>query len=228
MKNINFSIRFIILSILFFSIPSTSISKPLLYGGTKDEGKLAVFDPICMVTVLEIKSYCSMDHQDSTGSSCTCHNQLRTFSGFVVTRLEYEALCGSWPLGSCSDLDPSPESTDEPQKEHLTSKPEIAPQPDNSTPPDDFNLEVTDTRDELSKLRPDNPTVQQNDFTELIDSRHTTLATPQKPVSLSPIKPDQLELDDVRIDFAEILRKHPLRKFKKPNLIEIIKGLKRN
>ena len=228
MKTIKYFAIFATSSLLLFSAPSSSISKPLLYGGAKDEGNLTVFDPICMVTVLELVSYCSMDHHDSTGSACICHNPLRTFSGVVVTRQEYQALCRSWPNGSCSDLDQGPEISDVPKDEHLASKPETEPQPKISASPEVIISESTNSLNEPSVLQPDNPAGQQNDPAELIESRNTTVATIQKPIPPSPIEPIQLEPEKAEIDFKEILRRHPLRKFKRPNLLEIIKDLEKN
>jgi len=209
------------------------MSKPLLYGGSKDEGSSPIFDPICMVTVLEQVSYCSMSQQDTTGSACICHNQLRTFSGFVLTRQEYTALCGSWPHGSCSKLDPDSEFIDV-QDESSEPHTETAPLPDNSSPSDAFTGDLTTTQNEPSLLQSDNSTLQsdkstglQADYPGAFGTRHSTLVTTPIPIPLIPIEPDQLDSDPlepekVEADFEEILRRQPLRLFKNPTLLEII------
>lgn len=219
--------NFVILSVIFFSIPSNSMSKPLLYGGSKDEGNSPIFDPICMVTILEKVSYCPMNQQDTTGSVCICHNQLRTFSGFVLTRQEYTALCGSWPHGSCSKLDPGSELIDV-QDESSEPHTETALHPDNSSPSDAFTGDLPTPRNEPSFLQSENSTDLQADYPGAFETRHSTLVTIPIPIPLlDPIEPDQLDSDllepvKVETDFEEILRRHPLRLFKNPTLLEII------
>jgi hypothetical protein len=165
-----------------------------------------------------------MDHPDSTGSVCHCHNQLRTFSGFVVTRQEFTALCGSMPHGSCSDLDPAPEVT-EIQDKTPAPIPEKIPQPDNLTPSDSIAIELTDTQNEPSVPQAEIIPEEQNNSTEPIIEEQLTLVTAQKPVPLHLFESEQSEPDQVEIDFEEILRRHPLRKFKKPDFLEIISDL---
>jgi hypothetical protein len=167
-----------------------------------------------------------MDHLDSTGSVCHCHNQLRTFSGFVVTRQEFTALCGSMPHGSCSDLDPAPEVT-EIQDKTPAPIPEKIPQPDNLTPSDSIAIELTDTQNEPSVPQAEIIPEEQNNSTEPIIEEQLTLVTAQKPVTLHLFDSEQSEPDQVEIDFEEILRRHPLRKFKKPDFLEIISDLEK-
>lgn len=215
MRTIKYFFFFVILSFLFFFVPTNSISKPLLYGESTDEGPSPVIDPICMVTVLEIVSYCPMHKQDSTGSVCTCHNQLRTFSGFVLTRLEYAALCRSWPQGSCSSLDPEPE--------FLYGQNEASEfQSNHSSPSNAFAGETTSTEDEPSVQQSDNATELPEDSAEQIASRHFALGATPASIPSSPS-----ELNQNKINFEEILNKHPLRKFKKPSILEIITGEKK-
>jgi hypothetical protein len=224
MRTIKGFIIFVTLSFLFFSIPTNSFSKPLLYGGSKDGGGPAIFDPICMVSILGISSYCPMDHPDSTGSACNCHNQLRTFSGFVVTRQEFMALCRSMPHGSCSDLDPSPELS-EIGDETSVSNTEKIPQPDNFTPSDSIAIELTDISNEPPVPQAEIFSEEQNNSTEPINEGQLTLVTAQKPVPLNLFESEQSEPAQVEINFDEILRRHPLRKFKKPDFLEIISDL---
>ena len=189
MRTKNFYFLFGTLFFVIFFTPPVVFSETAVNEKSKEEGHSSIIDPICMIIVSGKSSYCSMEHLAATGTKCICNDTPRTFTGFVVTRQEYQLICESLPYGSCSDLAPAPESSLAPD---TPSKPEPSEEPSSSQP------EIFEPW-EPSKSEGAGP-------------------SSMGPSSGSTIK-NISESDPAEIDYEDFMRRYPFRKPEKPKWV---------